>query len=196
MLLSGIAKMCASSADGRPVPVGIRVPGWLIGAPAVAMKLPMPATIAAMTECSVRCLSVDDFDSLRATDRAFSLGLQQVLAQDSVSQYRRAAALATGRGRDALEHLLHQLFRVAASRRPDGSWRLDLHLPMTDVGELLGVSRQWATELMNALIAAGVVAKVSGWLVAPPDSRLVDDLSTAARHVPTKFDLFSRSSRL
>jgi CRP-like cAMP-binding protein len=174
LLLSGVVKVCGSM-DGRSGLVSFRTPGWMLGAAPAILGRPQVATITAMTTCNVRRLPIDDFHRLRQSDPRVSQWLQEMLARDAHDHYERAAALATGRDRNALEGLLLELFRVAARRRSDGSWRLQLPISVTELSELLGVSRPWASGLLRQLIEAQVVVKENDWLVAPPGSPLVPE---------------------
>lgn len=68
LLERGMVKLVAMGEQGRPVIVGMRASGWLIGAAAVLLGQPYAATAETVTECAIRHLEAGTFRRLVQTE--------------------------------------------------------------------------------------------------------------------------------
>jgi len=159
-------------AAGRNLLEGLRTPGWLLGAAPAMRRGPHEATVLAMTNCVVRSLPVTVFrKAIQCLD--VSIWLNEMLASDLRAHTARAAAVVTHTTQVLVEELFIEM--MLASGRPglDGSIRLPLQMSVTDVGDLVGASREHTSRILGDLEAIGLLVRVGGWFVVPFDSRLV-----------------------
>jgi CRP-like cAMP-binding protein len=169
---AGVVKVCLPEEDGRVSLLALRTRGWMIGAAPAILGTPQLARIFTMTECVVRSLSHTAFQRMRREDPDISLWLQDMFAVEVAEQHIRSAAGHTGHKRRLLDRVLTELFTAASTPRENGSRRLSVPLGPTDVGELIGVSRQWADRLLTDMVQDGTIIREGGWLIAPNGSAL------------------------
>ncbi len=173
LIVTGVVgRFVAVGGDGDEVLDATRTEGWLLGAvPAMTTGL-FEVGLVALTQCTLRAMSVASFNSARK--RADVLAwLAQMHATDLAADAGRKSAVARGGARAVLEEFLGDLFR--ADVRPVGRElvRLTVEIRPTDVGRLIGVSRETASRLLADLEADGYVIKRKGWLCAPAASPLL-----------------------
>lgn len=179
LLTSGVVKVLGS-VDGEDVLVGIRTATWLLGVTSAIRGDRHVATIAALSDCQVCPLAVGALHRLRRTDGAVCLWLQERLSDELVDQLRRSARLASDkRGEARLQRLLVELFGVAGTQLPDGSWKLTFGITVTELGTLIGFGREWTSKIVGQWQKNGVLDKHRGWLVVPRASPLSSLISAA-----------------
>ncbi len=177
LIEAGVVRVSAIEDDGRASLVALRTVGWLIGAAPAILGTRHLACISALTDCTVRRLTVAEFHRLRREDPDVGQWLQEMLAIEAAEQHLRAAAGHSGRKRQVLERVLVELFAAASTPRPDGARRLVVPLGPTELGELVGISRQWADRLLTEMRDDNTLLRERGWLIAPAGSSLLQGVT-------------------
>jgi hypothetical protein len=77
-----------------------------------------------------------------------------------------------------LEGLFVELLLAASEERPDGSRRLTVNISVTELADLVSVSRQWASQCFRTWRDRGIVTREHGSWVVPAGSPLLARLKT------------------
>jgi CRP-like cAMP-binding protein len=177
LIEAGLVRITTHTGNGHHAFLAARRQGWLLGAvSAISGNSPLGSAVT-WSECTLRSISIEAFQTLRRTDPEVGCWLQALLASEAEEQSRRTALLAGATVRERLEEVLRELLRYAGQRRSDGSVRLTAHVSVTELASLAATSREEASRLVSRFMSDGLLARDHDWLVAPARSRLLADPS-------------------
>ena len=170
----GLAKLVRAGRDGREQILGLRGPGWFLGAALVLAFRAPPASAVAVTPCRLRRLTRQAFLDLMATHEALSWHVHQMHSREVLSQFQQMADLGTATSRQRLERFLRR-FTAASSPNGNGGVRLSLPLKRWELASLLAVTPEHLSRLLRQLRDDGVIRVNGGSIVVPDVRRLAAD---------------------
>lgn len=173
LIEDGFVKLTRSEASGRQVLVGLRAPGWLLGASAALLGLPHPITAETVTTCTLRQLAKGDYLTLLEGNIWVSHWVQRMQARQTYEQIVLLGTLGALSPRQRLEQfLVHQIpgGSVAPVR---GVVQLTLPLQQQELAQAIGVSPEHLSRLLKQLEAEGYIVRKKGRLQIPKDSVLL-----------------------
>jgi CRP-like cAMP-binding protein len=177
LVTQGVVKITVPRQNSDAL-VALRTKGSMLAIAPALLGIPQPAVATALTPCELRSLPLERLKALLLTDSRVGRWLTYTLAAEVHEHHLRAEALHSGRSDTSLEWLIVQLFRAAHVLRGDGSLRMGFHLPVGDIGSLIGVSRQWASQLLHGFAHRGLIGWERDWLVLPKESPLLRQVRT------------------
>ena len=170
----GLAKLVRTGPDGREQILGLRGPGWFLGAALVLTFRAHPASAVAVTSCRLRRLTRQAFLGLMAQHEALSWHVHQMHSREVLSQFQQMADLGTATSRERLERFLRR-FTGAAPANGNGGVRLSLPLKRWELASLLAVTPEHLSRLLRQLRDDGVIRVIGGTIVIPDVQRLAAD---------------------
>ena len=148
ILLRGLAKGTAVTAEGEEVVLRIYGPGDIFGVEAVLASQPRSETVIALGGCAALAIPAPQFTRLLDTPgiaRALSLAmLHRVQASDDQVKLRHATADAR------LAHVLLNLAARGGTEARDG-FTIPADLTQEDLASLLGLSRSTVARALHSL---------------------------------------------
>ncbi|MBI4471011.1 MAG: cyclic nucleotide-binding domain-containing protein [Acidobacteria bacterium] len=90
----GLVKLKRFEEGGRRMVVGLRTPGWLLGASAAVLRRPYPATMETVTRCRLRLMKADQFRELLKTNTRLSWYLTVLQSQEVYDHVAQVSCLA------------------------------------------------------------------------------------------------------
>lgn len=90
----GLVKLKRLDDGGRKEVVGLRTPGWILGAAAAILQRPHPATIETVTRCYLRTIPAADFCHLMKTNTQFSWYVAMLHSQELYDHVAQVTCLA------------------------------------------------------------------------------------------------------
>ena len=157
LLSDGIARLERRCPGRAPVTVGLRFPGWLLGAESAIAEQDTPITVVAATDCTVRGLARERFLGFVRVDPDLSWRVAQMYSREMVDRLERAGDRACVPPEARLKHLLRRLLDA----NDTGCLRKEVHLrlPLThrELAGLLSVSPGRLTELFARLQREDVI---------------------------------------
>jgi CRP-like cAMP-binding protein len=181
LIEDGFVKLTRAEASGHDVLIGLRAPGWLLGAAAALLDLPHPITAETVSPCTLRRLSTPDYLRLLRTDLQVAHWVQRMQARQTYEQVVLLGAFGALGARQRLERfLVRQLARDAVTL-DDGRVQLVFKLKDYELAQAIGVSAEHLSRLFARLEADGLIARKKGRLLIPKTSRLLrltDELSS------------------
>ena len=168
----GLAKLVRTGLDGREQILGLRGPGWFLGAALVLAFRAHPASAVALTPCRLRRLTRQAFLELMAKHEALSWHVHEMHSREVLSQFQQMADLGTATSRQRLERFLRRFTEAATPSRNGGGVRLSLPLKRWELASLIAVTPEHLSRLLRQLRDDGVIRVNQGTIVVPDVRRL------------------------
>ena len=163
-VLSGVAKVSVSLADGRTQVVGLHFPSDFVGRPFA--DRPAPLTEAA-TDVELCCFERSRFEGLLAENK----GLEEALVRQMTSDLDTAREWMLLLGHKTAEERLASLLLLCVNRLepqdcsaavPIQPRRFELPLSRTEIAQYLGLTIETVSRMLKRLSTDGVIAIESG----------------------------------
>lgn len=170
----GITKLVATSRGHEQI-VGLRGPGWFLGAALAVTRQPCPVSVVTVDPCALRPLSETSFRSWITADTGLSWYVHRMHSLEVLKQFRHLTEIGLPSARRRLEHILWHLAAVAVQARPGRTVELTLPLKRADMAALLAIRPEHLSRLIKQLRNDGVIDVRRGWIVVPDTLRLASE---------------------
>ena len=171
----GLAKLVRIDGNGREQILGLRGPGWFLGAAFVMVGRSHPASVVAVTPCTVRRLSREAFLEMMTEQPGLSWHVHRMHSREVLSQFHHMADLGIKTARQRLERVLRRLAAVTAPNGEAKEVRLLSPLKRWELASLIAVTPEHLSRLLRRLRDDGVIRVHKGWIVIPDLQRLASD---------------------
>ena len=151
LLSDGVVKLERRVPGRSPATVGLRFPGWLLGAESVIAGRGTPVAVVAATDCTVCWLARERFLGFVRVDPDLSWRVAQMYSREMVDRLEHAGARDGAPPETRLRHLLRRL--IDANHTGCLQKEVHLRLPFThrEMARLLSVSSGQLTALLARL---------------------------------------------
>ena len=171
----GLAKLVRIDGNGREQILGLRGPGWILGAAFVLVGRSHPASVVAVTACMLKRLSREAFLEMMAEQPALSWHVHRMHSREVLSQFHHMADLGVKTARQRLERVLRRLVGVTNPDHDGEEVRLLSPLKRWELASLIAVTPEHLSRLLRQLRDDGVIRVHKGWIVIPDMERLAAD---------------------
>ena len=171
----GLAKLVRIDGNGREQILGLRGPGWILGAAFVLVGRSHPASVVAVTACTLRRLSREAFLEMMAEQPSLSWHVHRMHSREVLSQFHHMADLGVKTARQRLERVLRRLVAVTNPNGDGKEVRLLSPLKRWELASLIAVTPEHLSRLLKQLRDDGVIRVHKGWIVIPDMRRLASD---------------------
>lgn len=146
----GIVQLTHSRPGRSPITLGLRFPGWFLGAESVIVGQPSPVKATALTDVAASRMPQVVFLRLLKTDRTLSWHVNQMHARELADQDRR---IMMGRAQPLSRLKMFLMELVAANYASVMEKRVQLKLPLSFVqlSQLLAISPAHVSRLFSKL---------------------------------------------
>lgn len=151
ILSRGLVKDLYCLPSGHEIVVGIRSPGWPLGACAVLLERPYPSTPVTLTPCCAYRLSSRLFLRRVRSDGSLSWFLHRAHAEEIGRGICHMAGLACLPARQRME----QFFEELARDLPETPEGVEVPLRDWEIAQLIAVTPTYLSRLMAELADAG-----------------------------------------
>jgi CRP-like cAMP-binding protein len=159
---SGLVKLVRTESDGRQLIVGLRSPGWILGAAPVIAKKEHPVTGTTIISSSLRVLSGKMFCDLLRDSSQFSWKLHEIQSLEILDDVSRLAQFGSCSARNRLEQLLWQLISDREVQTNGKRIQLQLPLKQWEIAELIAVTPAYLSRLFDTLESEGIIHRQKG----------------------------------
>jgi CRP-like cAMP-binding protein len=163
-VIDGLVRISVSGQGGRELIIGLFEPGDLFGEIALLDGLPRTASAEAETDTTVLVIHRAPFLSMLDEEPALARHVLELLCErlrDSTEHLGEYAFLSV---RCRLAKKLQGLAIGHGRRAPDGI-HIDLKLSQTDIGQMLGVTREAVNKQLKAWSQQGLIALDHGAII-------------------------------
>ena len=157
LLSDGIVKLERRDTDRSPVPIGLRFPGWLLGAESLIAEREAPVSVIAVTDCAVRGLARERFLGFVRVDPDLSWRVAQMYGREMVDRLERAGNRAYLPPETRLKHLLRRLLDANETRYLQKEVHVRLPIARRELARLLSVSVTQLNAVLTRLQQDGVI---------------------------------------
>ena len=112
LLFDGIAKFERVAAAGSRITVGLRFPGWFLGAESVIADQRAPVAVVAVTDCDLRALSRERFLGLVRVDADLSWRISQMHSRELIDRLECDGDHGQASPVTRLKRLLHRFIHL------------------------------------------------------------------------------------
>ena len=158
IIVSGVVKITASTANGRDALLGLRGPGEIVGELAALGDGSRSASVQAIHRVEARLVAASVFrgflhDNPRATFAVLAAVIDRLRESD-----RRRLEFAGFDVRDRVSLLLAELVHTHGTAGADGQILIDLALSQQEIAGATGASREAVAKALRQLREEGLVA--------------------------------------
>jgi CRP/FNR family transcriptional regulator, cyclic AMP receptor protein len=165
-LNQGLVKLTWVDHAGHEVIAGLRRQQWIIGAPSVILDKPYSFTITTLIQCSLRCISANNFLHLVKINSEFSFHMLRMLSQEIFNHAKQLVMLGCIPGIERLKNLLFQLIT-------DMRLQTELHKKITialpfkhkELAQIIAVTPEHLSRLLNKLEKQGIIKREKDSLI-------------------------------
>ena len=171
LIVEGAIKLVWSDGIGSEIIVGLRWPGWFLGAAAVIAGRPYATSAVTLVSTSLEQIESSSFLSRLLSDEELNWRVHQshsVEIMDQSSAASRASTSSQYRLRDALQQAITHLGPLA--RASDG--RFVLPINRRELAQLIFVTPEHLSRLLREFVREDLIRLERGWIIIPDPKKL------------------------
>jgi CRP-like cAMP-binding protein len=155
----GLVKLVSIDPAGRQFIVGLRSPGWILGAASVIVQRPHLLTATTITSCHLHRISAETFLDLAKGNAQFAWYLQQILGREVYDQVTGLVRLGSSSARQRLEQLLLQFISSMETGKSEKGMSFELPLRHWEIAQLIAVTPEHLSRLLRRIEQEGVIQR-------------------------------------
>lgn len=168
----GWIRLLRTEGTGADIILGFRRRGALLGADAIASRMPHPMTAVTRTASTLRVVAAETLQAAVDQDADVRQAFLQWLGMETVRHVERCGALGCFDARGHLEHLLVDALAYSRGTPPR------VPLSASELAGLIGIDVSHVWRLLRMLKQEGAIDLVRGWVIVPDSSRLLGKLAS------------------
>jgi CRP-like cAMP-binding protein len=161
----GLVKLVYLGQNGQEMIVGLRSPGWILGAASVILGKSCPTTVATLTDCHLHKVPADVFLNQLKNDAPLSWYVQLAQSLEIYEETAHVAQLGCVSAQDRLEQLLWQFCSMLESNKSQKEIRLQLPLKKQEIAELIAVTPEYLSLVVKRMQQQGIIRWNKSWLI-------------------------------
>jgi CRP-like cAMP-binding protein len=168
----GWIRLLRTEGTGADIILGFRRRGALLGADAIAARMPHIMTAVTRTAATLRVVAAATLQEAVQEDADVRAAFVQCVGMETVRLAERCGALGCFDARGHLEHLLIDALAYATGTPPR------VPLSASELAGLIGIDVSHVWRLLRLLKQEGAIDLVRGWVIVPDSSRLLGKLAS------------------
>ena len=187
LLCAGSVKLATYSEEGKAIILRIAQPGEILGLSAVISGIPYEKTAQTTEDCVVGFIKGRDFLDFLQTYHEAALRALRQLSRNYHKAHAQICSL--GLSSSVGDKLAKLLLQWCEGNSVNGG---PVYIPRThthsDIGEMIGASRETVTRLLNDFTDRGLIKLSKSQVCIPDRHRLKSAIGTKHRHGNGKCD--------
>jgi CRP/FNR family cyclic AMP-dependent transcriptional regulator len=172
LICSGLVKLTRTQSDGKRAIIGLRKTGWLLGAAALLPGLPYASTAETVQRSKLCFVSGDRFRNEMKTNASFSKWVSMIMSRGIYSSVISISEKGALSGRRRLEKFLWEMIQAKNNCNTGKALKVPIPLRLWELAQLLGLTPEYLSRLINKMEKEGVISRKNGWLILPEPKRL------------------------
>lgn len=172
LIEQGLVKLIRLEENGQELIIGLRYPGWLLGAASVVLQQSYSVMAVTVTACRLRRIQAEEFRQLVRANPELSWSLNRILSCEIYDHVAHTCDLGLHSARKRLEQFLWNLISSTDEIKQQNPLRLQLLLKKSEVARLIAVAPQYLSELLRQLENEGILRREKGSLIVLDRERL------------------------
>jgi CRP/FNR family transcriptional regulator len=172
LICSGMVKMTRTESDGKPIIVGLRRKGWLLGVGALLPGRPYASTSETVTRCKLCFVPIEKMKQEMETNALFSQWVAMIYSRELYSSMITICERSSLSGRQRLEKFLCEIIQIENNCDTEKAIKILIPLKLWEVAQLLALTQQHLCRLIKQMENEGIILRKKGWLILPDPKRL------------------------
>jgi len=172
LICNGLVKLTRTESDGKPVIVGLRRNGWLLGAGALLPERPYASTAETVTRSKLCYIPTEKLIQVMETNAPFSSWVAKIYGRQVYSSMINISERSCLSGRQRLENFLWEMLQTQNCYETDEGIKVPISLKNWEIAQLLALTPQHLCRLVKNLENEGIILRKNGWLILPETKRL------------------------
>jgi CRP-like cAMP-binding protein len=168
----GWVRLLRTEGTGADIILGFRRRGALLGADAIASRMPHAMSAVTRTAATLRVVASDLLQEAVQQDEDVRQAFVQWLGMEAVRHIERCGALGCFDARGHLEHLLIDALAYSRGTPPR------VPLSASELAGLIGIDVSHVWRLLRVLKQEGAIDLARGWVIVPDHSRLLEKIAS------------------
>jgi CRP-like cAMP-binding protein len=152
--------------------VGLRRKGWMLGATALLVGMPYPATAETVTRSKLCFIPVETFKQAMEMNARFSRWVSVILSREVNCGTLNISEKGCLSGRRRLEKFLWDTIHDQTGCHPEKAIKILLPLKFWEIAQLIALTPEHLCRLFKKMETEGIVLKKNGWLLIPEPKKL------------------------
>ena len=169
----GIAKLVWTDSIGKQTILGLRWPGYLLGVPSAVTGELSPMSAVTLVRSVIQRIPTQEFIERLQTNIDFAWRMHQFHSFELCEQLNLSGELACCTARSRLGRVFKRLITSGQTRVEGKKTRVRLPLKQRELAELIGVTPEHLSRILNTLSKDGVLYMNKGWIVIPNPQALL-----------------------
>jgi CRP-like cAMP-binding protein len=161
----GLVKLVFLGQNGQEMIVGLRSPGWILGAASVILGKSCPITVTTLTNCHLHRVPAEVFLHHLKNDAQLSWYAQITQSLEVYEETAHVAQLGCVSAQNRLEQLLWQFCSVMGYNKSQKEIRLQLPLKKQEIAKLIAVTPEYLSLVVKRMQQKGVIRWQKGSLI-------------------------------
>jgi CRP/FNR family transcriptional regulator len=172
LIHEGIVKLVWTGNQGKQTILGLRWPGYPLGVPSAITGDVCPMSAVPLVRSVLQRIPVRDFLRHMQADPALAWKVQQVHSKELCEHLNALGELACCSARSRLASVFKRFISAGQGRVEGKKTRLQLPLKQREVAELVGITPEHLSRILNALSKDGLLHMRKGWIIIPNPQEL------------------------
>ena len=176
LIHEGIVKLVWTGNQGKQTILGLRWPGYPLGVPSAITGDACPMSAVPLVRSVLQRIPVRDFLRHMQADADLAWKVQQVHSKELCEHLNSLGELACCSARARLARVFKGFISAGQGCVEGKKTRLRLPLKQREVAELIGVTPEHLSRILNALSKDGLLHISKGWIIIPNPQELFLDV--------------------
>jgi CRP/FNR family cyclic AMP-dependent transcriptional regulator len=172
LICNGLVKLTRTESEGKPVIVGLRRTGWLLGAGALLPGRSYASTAETVTRSKLCLVPTEKLKQAMATNALFSKWVAMMYGREVYSSMINISERCSLTGRQRLEKFLWEIVQNLNTGNTDKPVKLPIPLKHWELAQLLALTPQHLSRLIRQMEKEGIIRRKNGWLVLSEPRKL------------------------
>lgn len=172
LICNGLVKLTRTEADGKPVIVGLRRKGWLLGAGALLPGRPYASTAETVTRSKLCCVPTEKLKQEMETSAVFSKWIATIYSSEVYSSMINICERSCLSGRQRLEKFFCDIIRIENTCDTEKAVKIMIPLKLWEVAQLLALTQQHLCRLIKQMENESIIIRKKGWIILPEPKRI------------------------
>jgi len=172
LICNGLVKLTRTESDGKPVIVGLRHKGWLLGAGALLPGRPYASTAETVIRSKLCFVPTEKLKQAMETNALFSQWVAMMYGGEVYTGMINISEKCCLSGRQRLEKFLWELVNTQNGFGPNKTIKIQMIMKKWEVAQLLAITPQHLCRLVKQMEKEGIIRRKNGWLVLSEPKKL------------------------
>lgn len=168
----GLLKLTHNEKNGKQIIVGLSMQKTLLGVSSALSQTSHMITAETLTNCCLRRISTKALLDVMLTDPKTNQLVQNTLCAEVMQRTEQIVNLGSSCAKERFEKLISEIIKSKNSSVGNNGVKLNLPLKLKEIADLIAVTPEHFSRILNSLQKEGVIEIKKGWITVKNVSTL------------------------